>query len=544
MNVWPVLAREVRQAARQPMTYRVRWAAAASFLLIMVGLAFRGILTPDHGVEVFGVFHLALFVSTWVLVPLLTADCLSRERREGTLGLLFLTPLRSLDIVVAKLVAHSLRGLTVWMAVIPILTIPLLMGGVGWQKILFAAMQDTTALLLALTSGIVVSAWSQRWAKAVARSLLLSFLLCLGFVFLQGWAAYPWMAPTRSTFAWGDLPIFSAYSFWLGINAITGSPDLMGSLYLPPLRGTGGPLPALALVEGGLFVLAGVVILFLGTAFAAWKTRRSWQVESPSELLQALERRLTTPILGKVMLGNWLRTTLSRNPVGWLELRTWTGRMILFGWVAVIIGVFIGMLGQLDFWTRWFGHRGVDLVPWVIAWPLVASMAASATGSFRRERETGMLELLLVSPMSARSIVWGRLRALYAQFLPAVLLVIGAWLFMMTFPDQDRHWGRLFTFIIWSISAPCIGLYCSLRFLNFLSGLLAALAGVWIIPAVASIIVGFSIRMLTQPTGPIRNYSDPSFTLEFTCLVLAGLCVWRMINRLEQRRFDFNQEVT
>ena len=56
----------------------------------------------NRGGALFGSLHSALFLAIWVLVPLLTADCISRERREGTLGLLFLTRLRAGGIVVAK----------------------------------------------------------------------------------------------------------------------------------------------------------------------------------------------------------------------------------------------------------------------------------------------------------------------------------------------------------------------------------------------------------------------------------------------------------
>ena len=43
------------------------------------------------------------------------------------------------------------------------------------------------------------------------------------------------------------------------------------------------------------------------------------------------------------------------------------------------------------------------------------------SGSFRRERETGVLELLLVAPLSTHQIVWGRLRAIWGQFAPAAV---------------------------------------------------------------------------------------------------------------------------
>jgi len=41
-------------------------------------------------------------------VPMLAADCVSRERREGTLGLLFLTPLDARGIMLAKSMVHHL----------------------------------------------------------------------------------------------------------------------------------------------------------------------------------------------------------------------------------------------------------------------------------------------------------------------------------------------------------------------------------------------------------------------------------------------------
>ena len=59
-----------------------------------------------------------------------TADCLSEEKRDGTLGLLFLTDLKGYDVVGGKLVATSLNAFYGLTAIFPLLAIPLLMGGV------------------------------------------------------------------------------------------------------------------------------------------------------------------------------------------------------------------------------------------------------------------------------------------------------------------------------------------------------------------------------------------------------------------------------
>src|SRR5581483_5796418 len=60
-----------------------------------------------------------------------------------------------------------------------------------------------------------------------------------------------------------------------------------------------------------------------------------------------------------------------------------------------------------------------------MAWLLLGSLAMTAAGSFRRERESGVLELLLVSPLNEKQIIGGRLRGLWAQFLPAFVLLLG-----------------------------------------------------------------------------------------------------------------------
>lgn len=62
--------------------------------------------------------------------PFLTADCLSEEKRDGTLGLLFLTDLSILHVVVGKWIATALAGLYGLLAILPALGLPLLFGGV------------------------------------------------------------------------------------------------------------------------------------------------------------------------------------------------------------------------------------------------------------------------------------------------------------------------------------------------------------------------------------------------------------------------------
>src|SRR5436190_4569041 len=180
----PVIERELRASSRQPFTYWLRAVAVSSLLLASLLFGLNHGFEPNLGSSLFSSLHFTLFCAIWILVPLLTADCISRERREGTLGLLFLTRLKGPDIVVAKSVAHGLRALTLWVAVLPIIAIPFLLGGLSALEIVLSLVVNVSAMCWALAAGLIASAWSKTWTAAVLRAACLSFffLFCFGAV--------------------------------------------------------------------------------------------------------------------------------------------------------------------------------------------------------------------------------------------------------------------------------------------------------------------------------------------------------------------------
>ena len=164
------------------------------WLRVMVGILTLSLLAfalrePFHsrelGQKLFSTVNRGLFLSIWLLVPLLTADCIAREKREGTLGLLFLTPLTAAGIVIGKSLSNGLRALTVFMAVVPMLTLPFLMGGLIWKNWAMAMLINSSAMLLALASGMLASALARHWARACVLSFGFSLLFFLLFVFLH-----------------------------------------------------------------------------------------------------------------------------------------------------------------------------------------------------------------------------------------------------------------------------------------------------------------------------------------------------------------------
>src|SRR5205085_8809556 len=104
----------------------------------------------------------------------------------------------------------------------------------------------------------------------------------------------------------------------------------------------------LVLGLGQSFVLS---ICFLAVAIlvAGRKTTRSWQQVAPSRTQSWLLRTFCTPKLWLSVFERWMRRKLERNPVGWLEQRTWSGRLVMWGWLAVAISLTSAALTDRNF---------------------------------------------------------------------------------------------------------------------------------------------------------------------------------------------------
>src|SRR5690606_15248107 len=124
-----------------------------------------------HGKEAFVSLTFILFLATWIIIPITISDCISRERREGTLGLLFLTPLNAREILLGKSAVNIARSLTVFIAALPILVIPILMGGISPGDILRATFFNGAALVLAIAASLLASAVSKHRTRALILSL-------------------------------------------------------------------------------------------------------------------------------------------------------------------------------------------------------------------------------------------------------------------------------------------------------------------------------------------------------------------------------------
>src|SRR6266852_5912272 len=178
MTFLPIVERELRVTARRRGTYWNRALSALAAILIFAGALIFEAQTPpkELGKAVFNILSVLFLLSSLAAGVRYTADCLSEEKREGTLGLLFLTDLRGYDVVLGKLAATSLNAFYGVLAVVPMLWVPLLMGGITLGEFGRMAVVTINALFLSLSMGICVSAFSRSARVAAGTTFFLVFL--------------------------------------------------------------------------------------------------------------------------------------------------------------------------------------------------------------------------------------------------------------------------------------------------------------------------------------------------------------------------------
>ena len=408
MTFLPIVDRELRVAARRRSTYRLRGGAAGLAFVIVAVMLVISVIFPARqamtlGKGLFSTLSWLLLVFCVFEAVRSTADCLSEERREGTLGLLFLTDLRGYDVVLGKLVATSLRTLYSLLAVLPVLGLTLLMGGVTGGEFWRVSLALVSVLFFSLTTGLAVSAVSQDARKALLAALgVLALWLLLPVGVAKVISTFD---PTRNHGVWACVSPLAAFL------AAFENPYRLGS------RATfWASLACAPLLSGAALVLACRLLPRSwqdgATPAAPRGWRERWQRWAEGNPVQRAARR---------------RRWLDQNPVLWLAGRQGGQRLAI--WLLVGLAV-VGWLGILGI-TRWQALSPTWLTGMaygfslVLTWGFKIGVAAHAAYAFAETRRSGAFELLLATPLTTQQIIRGHFGAARRVWLGPALAVLG-----------------------------------------------------------------------------------------------------------------------
>jgi hypothetical protein len=326
--------------------------------------------------------------------------------------------------MIGKSGAHAFRAFTLWLSVAPVLIIPFLMGGIGWFDIATALTMQFCALLVSLAAGLLASALFQKrnvvYFAASAFGVGINSALALFVAFL----CMMRMAPSSTGTVWNWLSRGMFFETLLFL--ITGFAGFWGGMS-GAFGGWGAVLrtPGLASLWRTLLIaslLTAFLLLFIAVTLGAWQIKRTWR-DKISRGPTKWRVRLCTPIFLKRFKGK-MQHLLDKNPVAWLQQYSWRARSTKWGLCLgfVLIETFAVSV------TQNVGNVLDAMTALQVLLVIIASLMFLFVGvsSFQSEKQTGALELVLITPLRVNQIILGRVYGLWKQFLPSYLVIAGS----------------------------------------------------------------------------------------------------------------------
>ena len=411
MRFLTVAERELRAAARRQGTYVLRWTTAAGFFVVLIWLMWAmGALQYQNRVhDVFVAFSVMAFFYCLLVGAIRTADCISSERRDGTLGLLFLTNLNSLEIIGGKLCSNALPTVYGLLAIFPMLALPLLMGGVTPAEFGRTMLALLDAILFSLGCGFLATVLGKRQFPAVTLAMGLAVVFGAGTL---GTAAIiaeytesvslvhglSTLCPLYTLLAAGGGKIFQSNHYWLSL----------------------GNVAILSLSWFGL---------------ATMRLGRSWRDRAKSAPRQAMPSAFQQSVSkhwrkGRTALRQRL---LNLNPFYWLAARQQISSPIFI--LIVVALVFITVFGTAPLFIKMFSSQNDNYVLGsLFAWlwtglaihVLTLYYAAMISSqALAEDRQTGALELIFATPVREQTISRGLWMAFRRRMLfPAIAVFL------------------------------------------------------------------------------------------------------------------------
>lgn len=410
MFVGPLFSREVLTAPRQLKHFLVRagYVVALFVLLYTLGQVTFGWQQERQlgdlarfGAICFQVLTLLQLILVVFFSLLFAAGNIAQEKDRKTLILLLMTDLRNYELVLGKLAASLLLVAVLLAVSLPALVLTSLLGGIELQQIGWSLAITAAAALAAGSWGNLIAFWREKTFQTLAYSVL-GLVLFVGLI--EGLRAIA--GPETIAGQWLTLadPVRGLF---LVIDPLAGNAQQAG-VASHPLN----------------FVLT---MLAIAGGLSGWTINRL-RVWNPSD-----QRSQPTAPEG---VAEQNRKSYTRkvwhNPVIWREIRTSAyGRRVFVIKLAYLLAFLaatwfaarapadervLGMIAPLG-----FAFVGVSILSLIL-------INAQAVTSFTTERDAKTLELLLVTDITAKEFIYGKLGGIFWNtkevILPPLLLAV------------------------------------------------------------------------------------------------------------------------
>lgn len=499
MFAGPIIAREFLTAPR-PVRFYITRAAFASVMFLLMWTAWQSLIgwrqVQDFGIlaRFGGVLYLlfALLQLTLLLffAPLSAATSVSHEKDRRTFLLLLMTDLSDLEIVLGKLLASFVQILAVLIAGLPVLCLSALLGGISFGQVgnLFAV--TAASGLSGGALGLLIALWRDRTFQSVSLTIL---MVVVSVVAVEAIA-----------FFFPDLKLLGVPI----VEALNPYRATLAVLYPSPDQTTAWRTSSFVYVT--IRLLFAAAILAFGTfMLRKWNPGKSEPREQREEALEevvevideveevsgsellAMARRADAERVGELtaLAGESTGLHVPRrthrrvaaaprpyrhawdNPVLWRELKTRA-----YGTKPLIIkGIYVGLfaLGAYAFHTLAAGvaipfATNLALIPIAVAILSLMLINAQGVTALTSERDSGALDLLLVTELTPAQFILGKLYgALYnckeMVFLPVAWVVVMAAQRLMSVENAIL---AIVGFLLLCHFAAMLGLHAAITYVN------------------------------------------------------------------------------
>lgn len=422
---WPLLERELRAALRKPQLQQTRtWGtlicAGVAILFLLIGGASGAI---DWGRN----FNQLLFWGGLIIimqVPTYTVGIFAEERRNQTLGLLFLCGISPVELFLGKTLGSALVSFSRLLIVYPFLAFAFIGGGLSLEVFVATIISLPVLLLFVFAVCVLASVLCQEESTAMFVAVLLGALFCVTTPLVHSLAT---LGANQNSSTAALLVLSPARPTFLAAKNLIGG--TMGEFFT-----------AIA-----LSVIWSVLLLFI----AGFVLSRVWQ-DKPDMVLAGTRRARWRDLLHgdagwrKMLFGHWSET----NPYVWLVARDrW---LIVLAWIVVGSVMLLGV-GACVVWPgRWMCPSSFFLTAIILNYALNWISIFAAAKTIGDNRRSGGLELLLTTPLNHLDIVRGQMVALREQFRPVAWAVIIFEVVLCAIGLATRSWtaGSLTVYLI------------------------------------------------------------------------------------------------
>ena len=502
MLAGPIFHREFMASPRQWSHYLIRSGYVAALLMLMytirtVTIGFQDVTevgaTARYGNLVFQVASLVQMLLVLFFALLFSAVGIAQEKDRQTLILLLMTDLKNRELVLGKLGANLLMVFVLIVASIPAFFLIHQLGGVTVRQI-------TWSLILCAAAALAVGSWGAM----------------VGF----------WRESTFQTLAVGVLGVVLFIGMVEAITGLAGAESAVGQIVglFDPFRALWSILSPMSLpgVEraddvsaiGSVVAMLGLSVVFISVATSrlrVWNPSRS-VYRNPQTAAQRTRTK---------------HRSIWNNPVIWREIRTtaYGRKVIVIKLAYVLLAAFVtyrllngnpfgdpvlGMISPLG-----FSFVGLSLMSMML-------VNAQAVTSLTTERDGRTLELLLMTDVTAKEFIFGKLGGVLYNWKEVILipLLLVSYFVIADGGRLENLFFLLFGYLTLVLFAASLGLHSGMTYdqsrsaiANSLGTMFFLFIGIFIfmlllIEARSSFVVQFQSFLLVIVAGSIALFAS------------------------------------